>query len=435
MPSPAERSATAGLRGWLELLGQGAALALIAWLLVQSLLEREEGAVEAVGLGELAEELPRWSTVLAPERVHVTIDGALDPAHRDWLGALSAVGSRATWNGVGLVPLAATVDPVADPDGGTRVRVAAPEGTMVFLQDDYGVVDSVEAGAFGANFVARTPVRSVSVRAGSLEARSQLQDSLSFGRVLVLGRVGWESGMVASALEERGWKVDARLTLSPRGDVTQGPSAVPDTARYAAVVALDTLATVPPARLVSFVRSGGGIVLSGPASRVQGMAPLSAGNLARRIEAVEPFDREAEEPRRSLALTPISLASDALALESRDASVAVAARRVDNGRVTVVGYGDSWRWRMGGGDDALQAHRDWWSGLVAGVAHRTSTRLATTGVLDEAPVASLVATLGPEVEVPQSAVRASEVPRSWLVAAVAAFLHLPWLSRRLRGAP
>lgn len=165
------------------------------------------------------------------------------------------------------------------------------------------------------------------------------------------------------------------------------------------------------------------------------MSPLSAGNLARRIEAVEPFDREAEEPRRSLALTPISLASDALALERRDASVAVAARRVDNGRVTVVGYGDSWRWRMGGGDDALQSHREWWSGLVAGVAHRTSTRLATTGVLDEAPFASLVATLGPEVEVPQSAVRASEVPRSWLFAAVAAFLLLPWLSRRLRGAP
>src|SRR5688572_1327741 len=141
MPSLAERSADSsggpsrdrGVRVWLERAAQALALAIVLWWLYQSLRPAGEGATEVVALGELPAELSRWSTVSTPGRVHVRIDSAVAPATRDWLAALASSGTRVTWEGHGVLPLAAVAEPVADPAGGTRVWVGAPAGAPVLL--------------------------------------------------------------------------------------------------------------------------------------------------------------------------------------------------------------------------------------------------------------------------------------------------------------
>src|SRR5690606_4826781 len=153
-------------------------------------------------------------------------------------------------------------------------------------------------------FSTSSPLRAVRVRSGGFVAESVLRDSISFGRVLVVGKVGWESGMVTAALEERGWEVDARLALSPKGDVVQGaPPGVLDRAGSSAVVVLGRAAFVGPARLVRYVREGGGLVITARAASAAALAPLRVGRAGRIVAPVEPFDTSAADPRRSLGLT------------------------------------------------------------------------------------------------------------------------------------
>lgn len=435
MRSLADATAAGRLRLWLERAAHVLGLAVIAWLLIEALRPAPDGAAELVALDALPAQLARWSTTAEPERVHLRVDGAVAPAHREWLAALAAAGAHVSWGGDSVLPVAAAIDAVADPDGGTRILAAAPRGATVVLEDDIGVIDSVVAGAAGARFLTHSPSPAVRVRTGALVAHSVLRDSVGFGRILILGRVGWESSMVAAALEERGWEVDARLTLSPKGDVVQGPEVKPDTGRYSAVIVLDTLATADPGQLARYVRDGGGLILTTRASRAPGLASLRVGTAGRAVEATEPFDADASEPRRALALVPVTAGADAVPIELRDALVTIAARRVERGRVTVVGYEDTWRWRMAGGDDAPERHRAWWAGLVAGVAHVDRVRLAGAASADEAPLARLVDRLGPAAPPPDAVVAGRPLSHAWLLAVLATALLLQWLSRRLRGAP
>lgn len=435
MPSPADGGARDRLRVWLERAAHALGIAIIAWLLVDSLRDRPPAAPRVVALDALPAQLRRWSTATTPAQVHVRVDRALAPAHREWLAALAGQGTLVSWEGKGVLPVAAALDPVADPDGGTRVAAAAPAGTTVVLEDDLGVVDSVATGATGARFLTQSPLATARVRAGALVAQSVVRDSLDFGRILLLGGVSWESGMVAAALEERGWEVDAHLALSHKGDVTQGPGTAPDTGRYSAVIVLDTAARVDASRLARYVRDGGGVIVTTRASAVPALAPLRAGGAGRAVAAVEPFDTTAREPRRALALTPIVLGADAVPVERRDELVAVAARRLERGRVAAVGYDDTWRWRMGGAADALEQHRAWWAGLVAGVAHVRRAPVPGDAVADEVPLATLVDRLGPPSRAPETPVAARTLSHAWLLALLATALLLQWLSRRLRGAP
>jgi hypothetical protein len=435
MPSLADATVRRRLRVALEHTAHVLALAIVAWLLFQSLRGSPGGAAGAADIRSLPAELARWSTVAVPERVHVRIDSAISPAQRDWLAALGAAGARVSWEGDGVMPVAAVAEPVADPGGGTRIWAAAPAGTTVTLDDAYGVLDSMKAGPGGARFLAQSAPREVRVRAGALVARGAVRDSLTFGRLLVLGAVGWESKFVVAALEERGWEVDARLALSPKGDVVQGGALALDTARYSAVIVLDSSSLVSASRIAPYVRSGGGLVLTAPASVAPALASLRAGTAARGLlPAVEPFDPEAAEPRRALALAPIALRADALMLQQRDSAVAVAARRVGQGRVIMIGYADTWRWRMGGDEDAVEEHRSWWAGLVAGVAHVNRAPLPGGAVVDEAPLARLVDRLGPASPAPAKATTRHTIPPALLFGVLAAALLLEWLSRRLRGA-
>jgi hypothetical protein len=132
-----------------------------------------------------------------------------------------------------------------------------------------------------------------------------------------------------------------------------------------------------------------------------------------------------------------SLASDAVALESRESAVTVAARRVDAGRVVQSGYDETWRWRMAGGDEAAAAHREWWSRLVAAVAYApiVARPVASDAAIDETPLASLIDALGPASTFDAAAVPTRDGTRTTrsLFALVVGALLLEWASRRLRG--
>lgn len=423
-----------GPRVGLERAARTAAGAVLAWLLIRSLTGDGGGSAVRTGVDGLPSALVRWSTAAAPGRVHLLVDGAVSPAQRDWLAALDGAGARVTWEGRGVLPVAAVAEAVADPAGATRVLVAAPGGATVILQDRYGVLDSVRAGATGARFLANSAPAAVLVRAGALAARAVAPSSPRLGRLLLLGRVGWESKFVAAALEERGWVVDARLALAPRGDVVQGGASPLDTGRYAAVIALDTSAAAIAEAVVRYVRGGGGLVTTTAVATAPALAGLRAGRSGATLPAVEPFDTSALEPRRSLALTPVSPAPDAVPLERRDAWVAVAARRLERGRVAVIGYHDTWRWRLGGGGDAVEQHRAWWADLVASVAYAGPVPRASEAPVDEAPLVHLIERLGP-ASPPADAAASGGLGSAWLFALLGAALLAEWASRRLRGAP
>ncbi|MBC7897472.1 MAG: hypothetical protein H7066_18785 [Cytophagaceae bacterium] len=103
------------------------------------------------------------------------------------------------------------------------------------------------------------------------------------------------------------------------------------------------------------------------------------------------------------------------------------------GRALVLGYEDTWHWRMEGGPTSQDDHRAWWSGLVGSVARPILTPRAIEPAADPAPYAALVETLGP----PRAPTGASLPPRirwePWLLLLSLALLMTEWSSRRTRG--
>jgi hypothetical protein len=411
------------------------AILLLLGLLADAFREREAPQHLSVPARELAVRLPRWSTAADPASVHLESAGFLPPYQRDWLAALPGVGTAVTWELQGGVPLALAVDPVADPEGGVRAWIAAPAGVRVEVRDPAGPLDSLAASGGGARLLVRSNPAELLTDAGGATARSAVTDSLILGRLLLLGRAGWESKFVAAALEERGWRLEARLRLSPKGDVRQGALTPIDTARYAAVLVLDSVGNAEARAITRFVREGGGAVISAAAAGIPALAALSAGRPGPSVPGREPFDSTLTEPRRNLELSPLRAGEAAVVLERRGNSAAVAARRVERGRVVTIGYRDTWRWRMGGGEAAVQDHRDWWAGLVAGVAYAGRIAKQAVPAADEAPLAALIHRLGPAAPAADQPVTGFGIPRAWLFGLLAAALLLEWASRRLRGAP
>jgi len=115
----------------------------------------------------------------------------------------------------------------------------------------------------------------------------------------------------------------------------------------------------------------------------------------------------------------------------------IAARRLDAGRVMQLGYDETWRWRMGGGDESAAAHRAWWSRLVAAVAYAPlvprGSRLTS---VDETPLASLVDAIGPSTPMEgRTSPHRDSTRLDWMLfILIAASLLTEWTSRRLRGA-
>lgn len=428
MPSVAERIRIGG-----EWVLRAVALALLVWCLGLALRAGSDERTEMASSQNLKESLERWTTVARPTRAHVALDHPPTRLEQDWLAALNGVGTAVEWSGPSLLPTALSMEPRADPAGGADVSVAAPLDATVVLRDTLGVLDSIRADAYGVRAYVARPRPTLEAAVGPVVAGAARRDSLELRRLLVLGAAGWETKFVTAALEERGWDVDTHVSVSPETSVRQGRVAEIDTSRYSAVLALDTTAALYADPIARYVRSGGGLVLWSPAAAARGLAPLAPGQPGERIEDEGRPPSEAA-PRDDLTLVPVvSLAPKATALKWRGESVALAARRVDAGRVIQNGYVNSWRWRMAGGEDAPDLHRAWLAGLVARVAYTGRSRVQAPET-DPAPVAALIDRLGPavpELEEGQAGTREARLP--WIFAALCTVLLLEWLSRRMRG--
>ncbi len=414
----------------LEWVSRGIATVLLLLLLgvrVTSRESRVEGTTAA-----LRASLERWSTVEEPQLLQLRLDRPPDGVERDWLAALAASGTEVRWSGPSLVATAMSVAPVADPQGGIDVLVAAPTGSLIHLLDTLGVRDSATGASGGNRFHLTQSVSSVEARVGPVQATDSPRDSLTLGRLLVLGRAGWETKFTIAALEERGWQVDARLAVAKGADITRAAAQI-DTTRYSAVLALDSTAARSAGEITRFVRSGGGLLLWPGAATTKSLAVLAPGG-AGPIEADRSRSPAAGPPRAALDLSPItSLKPDALVLERRGDVVSVAARREGLGRVTQVGYLDLWRWRMAGAEGSVEAHRAWLARLVSGVAWTRRTAIkAPPG--DAAPLATLIDKLGPASDpAPPSLGSVIERWSGWLFAGLLLALLAEVVSRRARG--
>jgi hypothetical protein len=93
---------------------------------------------------------------------------------------------------------------------------------------------------------------------------------------------------------------------------------------------------------------------------------------------------------------------------------------------------------MGGGDEAVRDHRVWWTGLVSSVAYAPHVpRSATMTPTDEAPLAGLVAAIGPNTSLgatPNLPGGTSDW-RAWLFVLLAFALLGEVASRRQRALP
>lgn len=430
MPSRAD------MRVWGERGLRALSLLVLAVMLWRSLHFTPETSAASVGGTASASELRAWSTAnVAPARIAVALDSMPGRMVRDWLSALKRSGSRVTWTG-DLPPIAIAAGSLASPAGGTVVLVSAPNRAEIELRDDVGPFDTVRAESGGAHFLVQAADGPFIASTSNARATAPRRDSVILRRVLLLGSAGWEGKFVTAALEEAGWKVDAMLHVAPGVDVSQNAGRSVDTARYAAVVALDESAVPWSSAIERYARSGGGAIL-GPGAAGEAFSRLRAGVSA----PTETPATAGHEGPVTLAMTELSplkpLREDAVVLERRGNDVAVAARRYFAGRVVQIGYPETWRWRMAGDDLASQAHRNWWSGIVSAVAYAPRMPVAeAAGVTDDAPLAALVSALGP-------ATRTGAVARTpgveshwtlWLAILLSISLLAELTSRRLRGA-
>jgi len=420
----------------VELTLRGIALAALAVLLWRA-IRPPAPATDAVVQGNLDAVLERWTST-PPASGHVVFDGAPDPQTRDWVRAIAKAGTGIRWSPTRpIAPSAVVAEPAADPYGATRVRYASGAQEPVALSDDAGVIDSLPAG--GAAEVELGAVSGVvRARGSTFVAATAPTDSATLRPVLVLAEAGWEAKFTIAALEESGWRVAARLSVAPNVDVTQGELGPIDTARYSAVVALDSIASTAGGAIARYARTGGGVVLAGTAVRAAALGSIAPGGVGRRVPGVAGAV-VSDRPRTGLgAFTVASLRTDAVPLEARGEATVAAARRVEAGRVVQVGYDETWRWRMSGGDEAVRAHRDWWSRVVASVAYTpiVPRRATLETVSDEVPLASLYDALGAPTQWDRASVTPPDSSRmtSILFAIVVGSLLLEWVSRRLRGA-
>ena len=407
-------------------------------MLWKSLWATPSARNDEIGARALAGMLPRWSTMATPpRRIDVELDSAPSPLERDWLRALAGAGSRIGWTGDMPAVMIAT-EPVASPVGGLRVRVAAPAGSEVELSDAAGALDTVQARDAGATLAVSSVAGNITARVNHSAATTIPRDSVTLRKILVIGNAGWESKFVIAALEEDRWKVDAFVPVAPGVDVTQGAIAAIDTSRYSVVVALDDAVAPYASRIADFVRSGGGVVIAPAAAALDAMSTMRAGAPGTVVPIASGILANSSVSLATLALSPITgLKSDAVPLDRRVGAISVAARRVGAGRALQYGYEDSWRWRMGGGENSVRDHRVWWTGLVSGVAYALRSSAGGNAVpTDDAPVARLVAAIGPRTA-GQGVARQRVNPTHWM-AWLFIFLSLALIaevaSRRLRGA-
>lgn len=426
------RSLADRARGALEWLCRATVLVLLAWLFIHAIRVRRNGPVDQATATTLARKLVAWSTSTPPSAVHVRLDHPPAGRERDWLAALPGAGTSVAWSGSSLTPTAVSVEPRVDPARGADASVAAPNATIVALSDTLGPLDSARTAGTGARIYIPKVRSIVDARTGSIVARAAARDTVELHKLLLIGQAGWEAKFTLAALEERGWVVDAHIAVSPKSDVLQGKILAIDTAHYSAVIALDSTAGRYSDQIAAYVQQGGGLIMWSPAARVRALAALAPGAATGTVIEDDLDIPPDSAPRSALELTPItSLREDAIVLERRGSDVGIAARRVGRGRVLESGYTNSWRWRMAGGSDAVDRHREWIAGLVA-LAAAGSYHEVAAAPANVAPLATLVDKLGPATTPVPDTLDPAILTR-WLFGAICAALVLEWTSRRTRG--
>ena len=409
-----------------------AAFALLGWLLGESLIPSPERRLERASTTAIGSRLAEWTRAPSSVRLHADLATTPDAWIVDWLAALAHSGHAVTWSG-SPPAVAMSSEALADPRHGVRVDVAAPSRTPVVLRDSASVIDSVRVNQLGATVVTPFVVGLVRGDAGGQRFSAAAPDSARLRDIVVIGDAGWEGKFIVSALKERGWPVIARFHVAPSVDVAQGVTPPLDTSRVAAVVAIDTTVQSLGAALERFVRSGGGLVLAGPASLAAAVAPLRAGSLdARTRPSALPTDTIGLGATGFYPVT--ALRADGVALDRRAGAIAVAARRVGAGRVLQIGFDDSWRWRMAGGPGSEVAYGDWWARAVASVAYLpAATPRITNSPAASAPTAHLIDRLGPSRPIAADKTPRPPVDRRLLLALIMILLLAEWSSRRMRG--
>jgi len=409
-----------------------AAFGLLGWLLGSSFFTSSNRRTERANAATVSAHLAGWTRAPATTAIHLELPVVPDAWVVDWLAALRHSNHLVSWSGSPPAVAMAT-EPVADPDGGVRIDVAAPSGANVVVRDDGGVIDSARVNTLGATIVTPIVIGTATASVGAQRATASPVDSAAVRSVVVIGGAGWEGKFIVSALEERGWPVTARFAVTPNVDVTQGAALVIDTARASVVIAIDSSIQSQSAALERFVKSGGGLILAGAAAQSAALRSLAPGAVgARTRPTVHPSDTMRLGTTGFYPVT--SLNAGGVPLDRRAEGVVLAARRVGAGRVLQIGYDDSWRWRMAGAPGSERAHREWWSRLVASVAYiPPSPARSASGGESSAPLARMVDRLGPAQPLRAMDSDRPPIDRRILLALILSLLIIEWGSRRLRG--
>src|SRR3569833_862642 len=103
------------------------AFAVLGWLLGTSIIPVKSGRLERVATSELTTRLPQLTRSFGNVAIHVAMPTTPGLWQTDWLRALDHSGRALSWSG-SPPAVAMSVEPLADPDGGMRVAIAAPNG-------------------------------------------------------------------------------------------------------------------------------------------------------------------------------------------------------------------------------------------------------------------------------------------------------------------
>jgi hypothetical protein len=420
--SPVVRVSDSALRavgGALQVLGV-VSIALLLWHALTP--ASRAGARLRVTRDARAADIAGALQRAAVDTVQLTLDVAPDARIRAVIRAMRASGRAVTLDArAPLRSIAVSVDERWRVPGGTRVQIAAADSQRVALRDAAGLIDSLTVPSDGVR--RETGPAAGALSATGVDARAAVvavrADSAGAERVLVLGDASWESRFLIAALEEAGWLVDASLSMAPHVTVTQGGTRGLSSARHAIAVVLPGASTAALTGLPAFVRGGGGVVIVGEAARAAGVRGLLAGSPGRAVDGELGAERS-DAPRHALELVPIAaLHEGSVPIESRDTQLAVAARRIGAGRVVQVGYTNSWLWRMAGDENAVEAHRRWWSTLLAGVMPQRAAPVAALSPMDDTLDAAPVAAVARDVGLPGIAAMQAE-----------ALPSVPWIAQR-----
>ena len=389
--------------------------------------------------------------------LHVAASSVPSDTSRALLSAARAVGVPVSWtdstrNAAVAIEAAAKVDP----RGGIVLRAAAPAGAALAFRDSLGLLDSVHARRGGAAISVGRVAGSVTVASGGVRAQTVSPTPVVVRRILLIGEASWEAKFTSAALEEQGWSVDARYALGKNVVVVQGAPHEPDTARYAAVIVLDSAALPHVAAIRRYAQSGGGVLIAGAATTLREFGELLPAR-TRTQQAGVPGGLGTPTPQLAFPWRPLVPDSNALviarSLHAKPGGAdgaTIVAKRFGAGRVIEVAFSDVWEWRMAGPEGSVDAHRRWWSNLVsmvayapeataAGASSRSArdSRECLDGPGNAAPYADMIARFGNSAPMPlalKSDRDPGRVRQQLLLVVAVVTLLLEWASRRLRGA-